>query len=227
MNLDVEQYLYRPKEQLPGVLTNAIRKIFSWQKREGVGSNQKPFTLDAFTLMFTTQVGPASLPTPYVSYLRDDCIASNLAEFQELTDPFLRKSGGRNAADFFANDFDAAFKLAVPKSLTELKLEQDWYIDDNTGIQVFQFDRAFAAGTYRMLHMAMVVNRQKPPEEQRAPGQKVPAALASHKSAIVKLFGADVISVEALVQGDMEAALRADLQDLFKHRERYYKPPAE
>jgi hypothetical protein len=76
-----------------------------------------------------------------------------------------------------------------------------------------------------MLHMAMTVNRQQPPKEKRAPGQKVPAALASHKSTIVKLFDADVISVEALVQGAMEPALKADLHKLFEHRERYYKSP--
>ena len=62
VNLDVEQYLYRSKEQLPGILTNAIRKIFDWQKREGIGSNKKPFTLNEFTLMFTTQVGPTGSP---------------------------------------------------------------------------------------------------------------------------------------------------------------------
>lgn len=227
VNLDVEQYLYRPKEQLPGILTNAIRKIFAWQKRQGMGSNKKPFNLDEFTLMFTTQVGPTGLPDSYVSYLRNDCIATNLATFAELNDLFMKKSGGRNPADFFANDFDGAFKLAVPKSLTELALEQDWYIDDDNGIQVFQFDRPFADGIYRMLHMAMVVNRQQPPEEKRAPGQRAQAALGAHRNTIVKLFDADIISVEELVQGAMGAALKADLQKLFKYRERYYKPAAE
>ena len=227
VNLDVEQYLYRPKEQLPGILTNAIRKIFTWQKREGIGSNRKSFTVNEFTLMFTTQVGPPGLPDSYISYLRDDCIGTNLANFAELNAPFMEKSRGRSPAEFFADDFDGAFKLAVPKSLTELALEQDWYIDDHKGIQVFQFDRSFTSGTYRMLHMAMAVKRQQPPEERRAPGQKVPAALGSHKNTIVKLFDADVISVETVVQGAMEAELRADLQNLFNYRERYYRPPAE
>ena len=117
MNLDVEQYLYRPKEELPGILTNAIRQIFKWQKREGIGSNKRSFTLNEFTLMFTTQVGPIGLPQSYISYLRDDCIAANLSAFGELNDPFMAKSGGRSPADFFANDFDGAFKLAVPEEL--------------------------------------------------------------------------------------------------------------
>jgi hypothetical protein len=225
INLDVEQYLYRPREELPGVLTNAIRKIFGWQKREGLGSNKKPFKVDEFTLMFTTQVGPAGLPNQYISYLRDDCITDNLNTYEELNAPFLKKSAGDTPSDFFIKDFDGAFKLAVPKSLTELALEQDWYIDDDKGIQIFQFDRAFKGGTYRMLHMVMSVKRQEPPAEKRAPGQKVDAALIAHKNTILKLFNADVISVEAEVQGAQEAALKTDLQRLFTHRERYYKAP--
>ena len=175
----------------------------------------------------TGKVGPAGLPDPYVSYLRDDCLARNLAAYQELSDPFRKKSGGRDPGDFFANDFDGAFKLAVPKSLTELALEQDWYIDDIKGIQVFQFDRPFLDGKYRMLHMVMSVKRQEPPEEKRAPGQKAPAALDSHKNTILKLFDAEVVSVEARVQGAREAVLKADLEKLFRHRKRYYTPPTE
>jgi len=164
VNLDVEQYLFRPSEKLPGILTNAMRRILEWQRRPGVGSNGKPFALDEFTMMFTTQVGPTGLPDEYMSYLRDDCLASNLAAHHELNDPFLKKSSGMDPVQFFQNDFDGAFKLAVPKGLTELALEQDWYIDDEKGIQVYQFDRSFANGTYRMLHMAMTVKRQAPPK---------------------------------------------------------------
>jgi hypothetical protein len=227
VNLDVEQYLFRPREKLPGVLTNAMRRMFEWQKRQGTGSNGKPFVLDEFTLMLTTQVGPVGLPEDYLSYLRDDCIQRNLTTHQELTDPFLRKSNGRTAAEFFADDFDGAFKLAVPKSLSELALEQDWYIDDAKGIQVYQFDRPFAGGTYRMLHMGMAVKRQAPPRELRAPGQQADAALGATKKTIVKIFAEDVIAVEGLVAGEMEQELKADLEKLFKHRMRYYTPADE
>lgn len=224
VNLDVEQYLFRSKEQLPGVLTNAIRRILEWQRRQGVGSNGKAFGLDEFTLMFTTQVGPTGLSDAYISYLRDDCIAANLAMHPELQEPFLRKSKGQNPNEFFASDFDGAFKLAVPKSLSEMALEQDWVVDHDKGIQVYQFDRPSIQGPYRMLHMAMVLKRQQPPREQRAPGQKAPAALTSHKDAIVKLFSQDIVSVEDRVTGAKEIELQADLEKLFRHRDRYYKP---
>jgi hypothetical protein len=225
MNLDVEQYLFQPKEQLPGALTNAIRKLFEWQRRQGVGSNGKDFILDEFTLMFTTQVGPSGLPDDYKTYLRDHCLQHNLNTYNELQEPFLKKSNGKTAAEFFDDDFDGAFKLAVPKSLSELALEQDWFIDDDKGIRVFQFDRPYAGGTYRMLHMAMAVKRQHPPRENRAPGQQAPAnALGSHKSTIQKLFQDEVVAVEAVVQGNLADELKADLDKLFKHRARYYAP---
>jgi hypothetical protein len=118
----VEQYLFRPREKLPGVLMNAMRRLLEWQRREGIGSNGKPFKLNEFTLMFTTQVGPTGLPEDYMSYLRDHCLASNLATHQELKDPFLKRSNGKDPAQFFEDDFDGAFKLAVPKSLSELAL---------------------------------------------------------------------------------------------------------
>jgi hypothetical protein len=174
--------------------------------------------------MFTTQVGPVGLPADYVGYLRDDCLQRNINTYHELQEPFLKKSNGRSVGDFFMDDFDGAFKLAVPKSLSELAFEQDWFIDDRTGIQVFQFDRPFAGGTYRMLHMVMAVKRQAPPKDQRAPGQTSPAAEDAHKKTIQKLFDASVVPVEDLVKGKLEKELQEDLQDLFNHRARYYKP---
>jgi len=228
MNLDVEQYLFIPKEKLPGTLTNTLRKLLEWQRRAGIGSNGKPFALSEFTLMFTTQVGPAGLPDDYVNYLRDDCLQRNLDMFAELREPFLKKSGGEDVPNFFKNDFDGAFKLAVPKSLSELAFEQDWFVDDAKGIQVYQFDRPFAGGTYRMLHMAMTLRRQRPPKEARGPGQQIPDEAAnSHRNTVRKLFDDDVIAVDELVQGKLEAELKSDLEKLFKHRERYYTPPEE
>jgi hypothetical protein len=228
MNLDVEQYLFHPKEKLPGTLTNTLRKLLEWQRRQGHGSNGRPFILEEFALMFTTQVGPPILPDDYLNYLQKDCLQRNIDTYGELNEPFLKKSGGQNVAEFFKQDFDGAFKLAVPKSLSELAFEQDWFIDDSKGIQVFQFDRPFSGGAYRMLHMAMIVRRQSPPKENRAPGQNSPPAAAdAHKKTIQKLFNENVIPVEELVKGELANELQVDLDKLFKHRERYYVPPVE
>jgi hypothetical protein len=222
INLDVEQYLFRPSEELPGKLANAMRKIFEWQRRQGMGSNGRDFTLSEFTLMFTTKVGPAGLPDNYIKYLRDDCLQANINTYGELEEPFQKKSSGKSVADFFNEDFDAAFKLAVPKSLSELAYEQDWYIDDKNGIQVFQFDRSHDEGDYRMLHMSMTVKRHAPPKEQRGPGQSSTAAHDSHKKMLQKLFTQDVIAVDAIVKGNVEKELRADLKKLIGYRKKYY-----
>lgn len=101
INLDVEQYLFKPSEELPGKLANAMRKIFEWQRRQGMGSNGREFTLCEFTLMFTTKVGPTDLPDDYMQYLRDHCLQDNINSHGELKEPFLKKSKGKSVADFF------------------------------------------------------------------------------------------------------------------------------
>jgi hypothetical protein len=228
VNLDVEQYLFRPKEQLPGKLTTALRKIFDWQKRTGQLTNGRSYSVEEFTLMFTTRVGPANLPEDYLAYLRETCLQQNLNTYQELQAPFDTRSNGKNVANFFADDFPSAFKLAVPKSLVELALEGDWYTDGEKGIEVYQFERNSNDGPYTMLHMAMTIRRQEPPKERRAPGQQIPAtAQSNHKDAIVRLFEGAPIGVEDIVAGARKDELKADLQDLFNYRKRYYEPPEQ
>jgi hypothetical protein len=225
INLDLEQYLYRPREALPGKLTAALRELLQMQKREGQHDG-KPYEVQEFTMMFTTQVGPPNLPGDYLSYLRDTCLQQNIDQYPELQEPFLERSGGKGVADFFSSDFDGAFKLAVPKSLIELAYEADWHIDGDRGIEVYQFDRDSKDGQYRMLHMSMVVKRQNPPSHKRAPGQKT-SAEAELRKAINQLFSTAVVPVDNLVKGSLEKSLQTDLQSLFKHRKHYYDPLAE
>jgi hypothetical protein len=206
-------------------LTTALRELLQLQKKEG-SDRGKPYTINEFTLMFTTQVGPANLPNDYLVYLRDTCIQQNLNQYSELNEPFLAKSAGKDVPTFFTDDFDGAFKLAVPKSLIELTFESDWYIDGEHGIEVFQFDRDSKDGPYRMLHMAMVVRRQNPPKENRAPGQKSNAE-PEHRKAIQQLFARPSIAVDAIVKDAVKLALESDLQLLFKHRQHYYVAPTE
>lgn len=223
INLDLEQYFFRPKEQLPGKLVNALRKVLEWQKREGMTNRGKRYNVTEFTLMFTTQVGPPNLTPTYLEYLRDTCLQRNLDSYQQLQAPFLRKSGGRDVGQFFQEDFDGAFKLAVPKSLTELALECDWYIDGDGSVKVYQFDRPSEDGSYRMLHMAMTLKRQSPDREHRPPGAGISAAVqAEHEKALERLFQDDVSVVEKIVVGEVAEGLKGDLDDLFEHRKKYF-----
>jgi hypothetical protein len=224
LNLDVEQYLYRPREELPGKLTQALREILEWQKRAWREGGKKEHTLDSFALMLTTRVGPQNLPASYLEYLRDVCLQRNIDRYPELREPFARKANGREVGAFFRENFDGAFKLAVPKSLIELALEADWHIDGDQGVDVFQFDRTSAESTYRMLHMVMTLRRQAPPRERRLPGQGTPTkANADSQAAIRRLFEEEPVAVDAIVTGDLKEALEKDLERLFEHRKHYYK----
>ena len=108
-----------------------------------------------------------------------------------------------------------------------MAFEQDWYIDDAKGVQVYQFDRTSKEGPYRMLHMVMSVKRQQPPKEQRAPGQQADGAVGAHKNTILKIFSDNVIAIESLVVGEKKDDVQADLEKLLRHRERFYKPAVE
>ena len=226
INLDVPRYYFRPKEEVPGKLTDALRTMLQAQRQAGTDSRGRQYTIDEFTLLFTTQVGPMDLPETYLGYLRDTCIAGNLEQHAELQGPFSIKSNGRDVQTFFREDFDGAFKIAVPKSLAELAWEQDWYIDGQRGIEIYQFDRPWAGGTYRMLHLAMTVRRQEPPREHRLPGSSPPEADAAHRQVVAQIFNDDVVAVEGRVAG-MRDDLESDLASLFEWRERYYVPPEE
>jgi hypothetical protein len=223
INLDVEQYLFRPKEQLPGNLTNALRRIFNWQCRQRK-EGPRTVSVQEFSLMLTTQVGPKNLPANYLDWLRTVCFEQNIAKYQELTEPFLRKSNGRTPVQFFDQDFDGAFKLAIPKSLAELAIESDWYLDGDEGISVYQFQRASKDGPYCMLHMAMTFRRQSPDRDHRGVGQGIrPDDEKEHRRAIQSIFESDTIDVDQLVVGGVKAAIETDLQALFAYRERYLK----
>jgi hypothetical protein len=199
--------------------------LLDWQKQLGRAGGAFVYKLEQFTLMFTTQVGPQGLPEEYMTYLRDHCLKKNLDGNDNLKPLFRNKSEGRTVAEFFEHDFDGAFKLSVPKSLIELVGEADWYVDSERGIEVYQFDRVWKGGSYRMLHMAMTVRRQAPPKEKRGPGQPMPdKAAVEQRKTIEKLFENPVLAVEELVVGDTKAKLEIDLRSLFAHRRRYYDP---
>ena len=177
---------------------------FSWNGRNnwGTDSARQPFSVNEFCLMFTTQVGPAGLPAEYLDYLRNDRISRNLNANGELNSLFVQKLNGRGVTEFFDEDFDGAFKLAVHKSLIELVGEADWFVDSRRGAEIYQFDRDSRDGPYRMLHMAITIRRQSPPRERRGPGQPIPgAAAAEQQTAIEKLFEGIVASVEEIVMG--------------------------
>jgi hypothetical protein len=222
VNLDIERYPFIPKEELPGKLVNALRKMFDWQKRSARSQNGVEYEIDSFDLFFTAKIGPHDLSGSYMSYLMD-CVQKNLDDDENLVEPFLKKSNGDDVGGFFQSNFKGAFKIAVPKSITELAFECDWYVDGKSGVDVYQFERSSSNGTYTMLHMIMKLCRQNPDQSRRGPGQRRPQpALQSHKLTVEKIFEDEAVEVELKVSGAAEGDIKNDLDELILHRELIY-----
>src|SRR5579859_2799215 len=73
INLDLEEFLFKPNDPIPGRVVNALRKVFAWQRRplvlSGPGKKVVSLPLEGFSLMFTTQIGPANLNEEYLGML--------------------------------------------------------------------------------------------------------------------------------------------------------------
>jgi hypothetical protein len=102
--------------------------------------------------------------------------------------------------------------------------EQDWYVDASQGIRMYEFDRLWKDGAYKMLHLVMDVRRKDPPSDRRGPGQDSPAARKAYETVVDKLFAEKAVVVtEALID---QAALKKNL-DAIKARRREIYPEGE
>lgn len=220
INLDLERYLFIPREQLPGKMVNAIRKVFEWQRRSGEfmdGKATKSYKIDGFSLMFTLRVGPTELGEDYKAMMQG-YVTQNLAADAALQPLFEAVSGGRSANDFLGADFNGFFKLAAPKTILAVLKEADWHVVG--GVKVFEFERATAGGEpYQMLHLVMDVRRNNPPLEQRAPGVFPPEAAAAYASCVRALFEGEVVRVEPIAKAN-ESDLSEHLGRIVEHRRR-------
>jgi hypothetical protein len=176
----VEEYLFKPTEELPGKLINTLRNVLKWQKQvPKIGGARFP-VLEGFSLMFTTKVGPTNLTNEYLASLRD-CLTSNLTADVALREVLIGRVGTANVATIQKNNFESFFKLSMPKILARTLMECDWYPDPKPGIKVFEFKRPHSQGSYTMLHLVMDVKRHSPPFERRAPGQVSNVAAGAYR----------------------------------------------
>lgn len=219
INLDLEGYLFKPSERIPGDLVRALRKVFEWQQRPlVVGHSQE--ALDGFGLMFTTKVGPERLGDDFRDMLRDSLVR-NITSDPGLRPILAARTGVDEVAGLMGTDFEAFFKLAAPKIIFEILIETDWYVDPAQGITVYEFERTpESAAPYRMLHLVADVRRQDPPRHDRAPGQRVaPSALQTYPRVVRQLFerGQKVVTMETVDVAAMERSL-----DLIELRRKKY-----
>jgi hypothetical protein len=217
INLDLEEFLFKPTQDLPGKVINALRKVFAWQRRSfTVG--KKTSVIDGFSLMFTTQIGPPNLTQDYIEMLGSR-LKANISADAELKDILSKKIGFNDIDKLCEEKFDLFFILGMPKILAATLMEEDWYIDDTTGVKIFEFERPSKSGPYKMLHLVMNIKRKVPPRDKRAPGTHSTAAQDAYKTVVRQIFTDNVISIsDASVD---KPALTASLAEIKTRRRKY------
>lgn len=220
INLDLEEFLFKPTQPIPGDVVNAMRKLFEWQKRHfiPVGS-RKATTLSEFSLMFTTQIGPPEMTDEYINLL-EERVQNNITTNPNLLEILNIRTGFREIHHIRDNSFGEFFKIGVPKVISSILMEEDWYIDPNLGVRIYEIERQSSVGPYRMLHLGMDVKRHNPPREERAPGNESGEASEAYLQVTERIFQDEVIQVtEDIID---ETSLNDSLENIFGRRRKYF-----
>jgi hypothetical protein len=218
INLDLEEYVFKPSERLPGKLLKALRRVLIWQQRPvRISANNQKF-LDGFSLMFTTKIGPGNLPPDYLERLQNS-LHDNLQRDNDLNGILQGRAGTADVAALRQANFEVFFKLAIPKLLAQTLMSQDWYIDPDRGITIYEFERPFEGGSYKMLHIVMDIKRHDPPHDQRLAGEHSPIAAEAYQNVIRRLFEeAEIVVSEDRLDRD---ALTASLDEIIQRGDKY------
>jgi hypothetical protein len=214
-------YMFTPKEELPGRMVQALRHVLRWQTRTGRDETNRQFKVDNFILFFTTKLGPEDINDEQRQKLASS-LERNLTQHPAIKTPYEKRSSNRPPERFLVEDFASAFKVAIPKMLADVIYECDWYVEPKFGLRVLEFSRPHAEGKYTMLHMGMLVCRQKPPKEERMPGDGADASIRkAHSELLVRVFEHDVLDVAKVIDvGGLQARLQESLDQVVAHREK-------
>lgn len=192
MNLDLETFLFKPKDPIPGRLINAIGNLLEWQKRPVRGGNAGEI-LNGFGLMFTTRIGPKNL-TPEYRKMLVDCLGANISVDPKIADHLRARVGISDPQELWDKDFDVFFKVAMPKMLAAEIHARDWFIDPEDGWHHFEFSRDGGPEPYKMLHLVFNVRRQDPPVTKRSRFGKPPQkAQAAYERIVTEIAANDAI----------------------------------
>jgi hypothetical protein len=214
INLDLEEFLFKPSDPMPGKVINGMRRLFRWQRRALSGK-----TLGGFSLMFTTQIGPPNLTDEYLSLLRNE-LTANLDGNSQLASMLTQRGGNLDIARLQEDNFDLFFKLGMPKVIARTLLAEDWYIDPDVGIKLYEFERPSKDGPYKMLHHVTDVKRQSPPDSRRVPNSIAPTAQQAYSQVVTGLFQNSEILVNDHTIN--KTTLQADLDKIKARRRKYY-----
>lgn len=215
INLDLEEFLFKPTQDLPGKVVNALRKIFDWQHKPLKNNHQ----IDGFSLMFTTQIGPPNLSAEYIDMLGSR-LKSNLDSDGTLKESLKNKLGHSDIERIQREKFDLFFELSIPKILAAILMESDWYVDPDLGIKTFELERPWREGTYKILHLIMDVRKKEPPREKRGPGVDSQKAQEAYRKVVRQVFSDNVVVISD------ESINKKELQDhlarVRARRRKYY-----
>lgn len=217
LNLDLEGYLFKARDQIPGKMVRALSRTFEYQKRALSYPNGE--RLDQFTLMFTTKVGPQNMGADFLNMLTAS-LDNNLNAMAELRPIMETRTGSTAATVLQGANFDEFFKLAAPKIIAHTLMDADWYIDPTVGLTIYEFERTPQGHPpYRMLHLVMDVRRHVPPSDARAPGTQSQIASEAYRGVVQGLFqnGPTLVTDASIDQG----TLTADLGRIDQRREKY------
>ncbi len=203
VNLDLEEFLFKPRDPIPGRVVNALRRVFAWQKRplslKGPGSSVVSLCLDGFSLMFTTQIGPPNLGDDYLDMLTR-YLDGNIQQDAGLIPLLRNRTQQDNAAAVRAASFEQFFRLSMPKTILKILLEEDWFVDPEAGISLFEIERQSQTGPYRILHLVMDVKRQNPPRDKRAPGTDGDGVSDAYRAVVRGVFeNPEVLVTDAMI----------------------------
>ncbi|SRR5258706_1291060 len=218
INLDLEEFLFKQLDPFPGQVVKAMKRVFEWQRQPIVNNKGKKEYLSGFTLMFTTQIGPPAMHPDYLEMLRT-YLRQNIASQPGLLDQLENRAGLRDIDQLQNERFDLFFKLSVPKVIAAMLLEEDWYIDPDTGVTIFQFDRDSADGPYTLLHIVMDVSRQEPDKDHRTPNTQPQAVTDAYGRVVRQIFEAPerIVVREEL---DLDS-INKSLEAIFARRRTY------
>jgi hypothetical protein len=222
INLDLEEYVFKPSEELPGKLIRAFRRILTWQQRPVKISEHNQKLLDGFSLMFTTKIGPGNLPEDYLTRLQNS-LHENLQRDNDLNGILQGRAGTADVAALRQANFELFFKLAIPKLLAHTLMSQDWYIDSDRGITIYEFERQFEGGSYKMLHIVMDIKRHEPPRHKRLDNEHSAVAAEAYQNVVRRLFqdAEIVISEDRIDQDGLRDSLTASLDEIIQRGDKY------
>ena len=222
INLDLEEFLFKQNDPLPGKVINALRKIFNWQCKPLTTPQVTDYSLDGFSLMFTTQIGPPNIGREYLNMLGQQ-LELNISTDDALKSLLNQRTGFDNVLTLQSRRFDDFFKLAMPKVLAKILMEEDWYIDSGKGILIYEFERPSQSGLYKMLHLTMDVKRKTPPIERRAPGIDSQEAVQSYQEIVRQLFEKrETFVTEESLEEETLQRLQRSLDNINARRKKYF-----